>query len=281
MGRRIKHQLGYHIAFGNMRNSSNQVVGIRSGFRIYTDDPEFINDLLLPVDALKEHPTLRLFLVKYRICDKETKETLAYLDIRNNIFNLNGDYIGSIRNYVALITFAITMVIIALVSTFFAILAIRISRGDVIDSEIVVSGQETAISDSWEIFGEVDEHDEDGHPMIYPGSRGEYIFSIENVNDINVSIIFQLKDKDNQFDIPLVYKLSDKNGYICGDEDSWVKAEDLEMFHKVIGARDTKTYKLEWMWDGSDDELDTLIGMHGGLYHLHVEIISTITNRKE
>ena len=53
------------------------------------------------------------------------------------------------------------------------------------------------------------------------------------------------------------------------------------MFHKVIGARDSKTYKLEWMWDGSDDELDTLIGMHGGLYHLHVEIISTITNRKE
>ena len=87
--------------------------------------------------------------------------------------------------------------------------------------------------------------------------------------------------EDNQFDVPLVYKLSDKNGYICGDEDSWVKAEDLEMFHKVIGARDTKTYKLEWMWDGSDDELDTLIGMHGGLYHLHVEIISTITNRKE
>lgn len=276
MSKKIRNQLGYHITFGDIRNSSNQVVATKCGLRIYTYDEEFINDLILPVDAMENHPKLNKLYVKYKIYEKDTKEKLAYLDYNNNIFNLNGDYIGSIRNYVSIITSACCLTLVAILSVFFGILGIRLSRGDVIDSQIVITSKETILTEEWQIFGVDDKED-----MIYPGKTGEYIFSIENTNDVNVSIIFQLKDSNNLYTVPMVYKLSDANGYICGSENSWVDAEDLQIFHKVINSKNKKTYKLEWKWDGSNDDVDTLVGIHGGYYHLNIEIISTITGRKE
>ena len=276
MAKKIKNQLGYHIVFGNIYNSENQKVGSRFGSRIYTEDSELINDLMLPVPDELHRPNLNRAFVVYTICEKETKEALAHIDIRGNIFNLNGDYIGSVRNYVALISAAVILIALAIVTTILAILAIRISKGETIDSEIVIKEYETVITDEWRIFGTTEPE-----KLIYPGKRGKYTFTIENGNDINVSVIFDIKDYHNEIDVPMKYRLIGSDGYICGDENTWVDAIEVEFYFELIKAQSKETYILEWMWDGSNDELDTFIGTHGGIYELKVEVISTITLRGE
>lgn len=128
--------------------------------------------------------------------------------------------------------------------------------------EIQINENNTEIEEKWNIFDKV----------IYPNKSGYYRFNITNECsiDTNISILFA---DENPYQIPIVYRLYTNDKDLCGSEDKWITIEELRTSNIIIKASEKLPVTLEWKWNSTDDEFDTMIGnLPNAYYTIKVDI---------
>jgi len=97
-----------------------------------------------------------------------------------------------------------------------------------------------------------------GEKIIAPHSIGTYQFYVTNKSKESIAYNLRLLDEMNHF-INMKYKLKIDNVYICGDEDTYVGIEELNIDNIILMNNSTTLYTLEWYWE-DDDVADTFVG---------------------
>lgn len=111
---------------------------------------------------------------------------------------------------------------------------------------------------------------------VQPGDSGIYDFYVNNYTDRN--IIYDIAfDEENIHGVNLMYKLKMNNKYIAGDEDTWVKYDELDLQNKVLNSGYRDTFKIEWKWVDSENDKD-LIKKPNVTYTIRVNVTAHETN---
>lgn len=97
-----------------------------------------------------------------------------------------------------------------------------------------------------------------GEKIIAPHSIGTYQFYVKNETKNDIKYNVRLLDEMNHF-VNMKYKLKIDNLYICGNKDTYVSIEELNIDDIILSKDSTALYTLEWYWDDSD-KLDTIVG---------------------
>lgn len=120
--------------------------------------------------------------------------------------------------------------------------------------------------------GETTVVSQDGTSLIAPGVETSYRFSMYNNGNMavmyDVDIDFDLKigdEKQEEFYFPLQVRLvTDTGKYLIGSENEWVNVDEAQIINhiSVLGAESYETFELQllWLFEGGDDELDTMYG---------------------
>lgn len=105
--------------------------------------------------------------------------------------------------------------------------------------------------------------------IIAPGSTNTYQYVINNGNSFDIS--YNLKYiETNPYKINMQFKLKKNGKYIFGNDNTWVKAEDIEKENITLKKNTHDTYSLEWKWLDSDN--DTLVSINSAKYKLKIKI---------
>lgn len=107
----------------------------------------------------------------------------------------------------------------------------------------------------------------DGNRVVAPGTSGETLFKISNVDDVAIDYTVEPKVAyTSEYTLPIVMRLIRPDGtYMAGDENTWIKAEemnDIAAHADTIPEEEGVAYVLQWKWDfeSGDDDYDTLLG---------------------
>lgn len=112
----------------------------------------------------------------------------------------------------------------------------------------------------------------DGDSVIAPGFVSEYKFGMYNNGNMAVvyetDIDFDLKiggKEQKEYNFPLEVRLKGADGgYLIGGEDEWVNVSEAKLTRHVsqLGRSSYEEFTLElrWLFEGGNDELDTLYG---------------------
>lgn len=111
----------------------------------------------------------------------------------------------------------------------------------------------------------------DNESIIAPESSNTYKFIIKNDTDFDIESSLSFNEL-NPYEINMMYRLRTENGYIIGNENEWVRVEDLNIDKIAITKGKKETYYLEWKWFESDS--DTKAGANGAEYSIYLTIIS-------
>lgn len=100
--------------------------------------------------------------------------------------------------------------------------------------------------------------------IIAPGVQGSYSFTVENESESKFiyNILFT---EENPYEINMVFKLKLNEEYILGNEQTWIKASELNRSNILLGAKANDIYTVEWKWQ--DNYNDTEIGKTEGAYY--------------
>lgn len=120
----------------------------------------------------------------------------------------------------------------------------------------------------------------DGISVAAPGSGGSFIFVVENPDPFPQECRIVLREEYvGTLRLPMRYRLRDDVLRIQEEEwGEWQKAEDILIPSVWVAPGELRYYTLQWMWDPSDNALDTAIGTRAEdySYRLHVDVIQTI-----
>ena len=119
--------------------------------------------------------------------------------------------------------------------------------------------------------GEVVIQGADGDKVIAPGSKVDYTVRLRNKDTVAIdytliAVIKTINNSENQeIEIPLEFRILDpEDNYIAGDAKTWVDRKALDgLSHTgTIMSGESAEYVFQWRWpfEGSDDELDTMLG---------------------
>lgn len=116
----------------------------------------------------------------------------------------------------------------------------------------------------------------DGEKIIAPKSRGEYQFCVSN--ETKNDIIYNIKFLDEMdYFVNMKYRLKIDNIYIRGNEEEYVKIDELDVADITVLKDSNNIYTLEWYWEDSDKE-DTVVGSQEDTqyYTLKLEISADV-----
>lgn len=113
---------------------------------------------------------------------------------------------------------------------------------------------------------------QDGTSVIAPGTETTYSFSM--YNNGNMAVVYETDidfslfiggEGQSEYTFPLLARLYNARGeYLIGSETEWVNVADarLSQYVSVLGASsyETFTFELKWLFEGGNDELDTMYG---------------------
>lgn len=108
-----------------------------------------------------------------------------------------------------------------------------------------------------------------------PGADGAYKFEIENPTDTDLEYTVTVTDaNDWGGGSPVNFRLKMNNVYVVGNENTWMKAEDVFLTGLQFPSSSKQGFILEWSWpyESGNDEYDTAVGQMGGIYTLHISI---------
>ena len=119
--------------------------------------------------------------------------------------------------------------------------------------------------------GEIVIQGADGDKVIAPGSKVDYTVRLRNKDTVAIdyTLIATIKTVNapagEQLEIPLEFRILDpEDNYIAGDAKTWVDRTALDgLSHNgTIMRGESAEYVFQWRWpfEGSDDELDTMLG---------------------
>lgn len=269
----FKRELKYTNVFGTIKDDNGNVVASIKKRTVVTNSDEFISSLVA-TDLSKKSilSSLSKNKVLYNVVDSRSNTVVARMDKKRNLYDLEGNYIGTLgnANYLNLSLHILT--VLAIIAILLATITLKSSTTKKIDSEIVITDTSgNPIIDQWNILGE---HEED--KVLYPDKTYIYVFNVKNVNDVAVTFVIDFDDI-NLADIPMRYRLSTYEGYLVGSENVWVTMEDLAFDPIVIPAQSEATFALHWKWNSLSDEADTTIGnTEGAEYTINIVYTSTI-----
>lgn len=113
-----------------------------------------------------------------------------------------------------------------------------------------------------------------GKEIISPGSSNSYEFIIKNKSNKKVSYQFEFKEK-SKYEINMKYRLKRNGKYIVGNENKWVKFNELnDISVKEINYNKADDYVLDWKWFDGDN--DNLIGQLQKDYTLSITLYAII-----
>ena len=113
---------------------------------------------------------------------------------------------------------------------------------------------------------------QDGTKLIAPGTKTTYRFTMNNDGNMAVDYFtdldFVLKignETVTDYQFPLqVRLLTDRGEYLIGNENTYeqVAKASLDQYRSILGAKSFETFELQliWLFEGGNDELDTLYG---------------------
>lgn len=113
---------------------------------------------------------------------------------------------------------------------------------------------------------------QDGTKLIAPGTKTTYRFTMNNDGNMAVDYFtdldFVLKignETVTDYQFPLqVRLLNDRGEYLIGDENTYeqVAKASLDQYRSILGAKSFETFELQliWLFEGGNDELDTMYG---------------------
>lgn len=97
----------------------------------------------------------------------------------------------------------------------------------------------------------------EGKSVVAPGSEGSYSFTVENTARFPLKYEISF-DEENQYGVPLEYRLKGEDGYLTED---WTSATELAGIEEELTNNSEAGYTLEWRWIfNGDTERDTAIG---------------------
>ncbi len=118
------------------------------------------------------------------------------------------------------------------------------------DAETSVDLFKTVYTDA---DGKVIAESANGDPIIAPGTRNEYEFTLKNTGnisldfDLNLEGLFQLEGCT----LPLYVRLYSEGKWLVGGEEEWLHLSLLNsapVDHKTIPVGESVTYRFEWQW---------------------------------
>lgn len=113
---------------------------------------------------------------------------------------------------------------------------------------------------------------QDGTKLIAPGTKTTYRFTMNNDGNMAVDYFtdldFVLKignETVTDYQFPLqVRLLNDRGEYLIGNENTYeqVAKASLDQYRSILGAKSFETFELQliWLFEGGNDELDTMYG---------------------
>lgn len=265
-----RSMLNYSVHFRTLRDNKNKVIGRLNSFEILTDDLGFIN----LVKNSKADVTLPQNKIKYIIVNKMNGERIAAVDKKLNIFTFGGEYLGSLHNmsfFHMLIGHYMILTLITLLLVMLTIPTITLKYKD-----IYVRDDEAILTEEWNIFGK-----EQDKKIVYPGQIGSYRFRIINENRRKMVCDIDFSDI-NDYNLPIVYRLSTTGKYLCGNSNEWVKIDELNVKELELPRRGECYLTIEWKWqdDGDRDEIDTILGNKELVpYTINIKMITRINKR--
>ncbi|MBR2241014.1 MAG: hypothetical protein IJ890_06525 [Clostridia bacterium] len=96
---------------------------------------------------------------------------------------------------------------------------------------------------------------------IAPGVQDTYTYTVECYGDYKMLYNMVFSD-DNPHKINMIYKLKRNGQYVAGDDNTWVKVDQLSQSGMTIAPGTIDVFTLEWRWE--DAENDTEIGETDG-----------------
>ena len=112
----------------------------------------------------------------------------------------------------------------------------------------------------------------DGSKLIAPGTEMSYQFTMYNDGNMAVTYYTDIDfiliiggEKQQDYKFPLLVRLVNQSGeYLIGGPDEWEEVDKAarSFDSNVLGANSYQTFdlQLKWLFDGTDDELDTYLG---------------------
>lgn len=111
------------------------------------------------------------------------------------------------------------------------------------------------------------------YSIISPGVSGEYSFTIENYKATKMKYNLNFIEQ-NVYNINMVYKLKLNGSYIAGNEQRFVKCNELNKEDLVINANTNDVFTIEWKWQ--DNNNDTQIGKtESANYRIQIKVDAT------
>lgn len=219
---------------------------------------------------------------KYLLFFGDETEPCAYVDAYNDVYDITGEnYFCSIeRNsfLVLLLVFFLCVLVFTSIAIFFTgdlllknaywsseIDTVTLS---VTDDMMAWDSNEPNVEADLDIFGfkqNVTETEDEiienkkREDLVWPGATGEYQFKLENVCD--KALLYEAEfSEENEYSVPMRFKLKLDGEYAAGSEDEWVTADELNTETQKLMPNRKDVYTLEWIWLEEDDEYDTKLG---------------------
>lgn len=269
----FKRELKYTNVFGTIKDDDGKVVASIKRKTVVTNSDDFISSLVATDSSKKSVlSSLSKNKVLYNVIDSRTGTVVARMDKKRNLYDLEGNYIGTLGNANYLNLYLHILTVLAIIAILLAMMTLKSSTSKEIDSEIIITDTSgKTISDQWNVFGEYEDD-----KVIYPEKTYIYLFTVKNLNDVPVSFVVDFYEV-NLNNIPMRYRLSTYDGYLVGSEYVWVTMDDLVFDPVVIPAQSELTFALHWKWKSLSDEDDTIIGnTDGAEYIINIVYTSTI-----
>jgi len=108
---------------------------------------------------------------------------------------------------------------------------------------------------------------------IAPGSKGTYKFEIKNNTKLEILVGFTFNEENDHL-LNIKYRLRTSDGYLKGDDVTWVTYDELDVDDMRFYAKDHSVFYLDWQWFESYD--DNPYGLNSGsiIYKLFIRIIA-------
>jgi len=213
----------------------------------------------------------------------------GYLDSNKNLFDIYGRYVGTVRRG-ATINLGIALVIVVLLVALLGCslyysgyimqrLGLSVYNPQYPSIVLAENGQSWDQLDRLDIFGGGADGRNDNafvKRAIIPGTVGEYNFVIKNDSDKSIKYNVTFTD-ENEYRIPMRYRLQSNNAYIVGGKDNWVTVNELMAQDLTLLPGSSNLYTLEWKWAADvDDAADTAAGTSGMTYVLNISLSATL-----
>lgn len=139
----------------------------------------------------------------------------------------------------------------------------------------VLEGGTVTVNDNdktWSTNTEISIFDVD---KIAPGDSGTYDFVVNNNTERNVNYGINFEE-NNIAKVNMLYKLKRNEEYIAGDENTWVKYNELNFDSRILNKSYMDKYNIEWKWVPAEN--DTAAGRTlGAKYGLNINVDAAST----